>query len=69
MPLYVRTANGRMFRRAGLEFGAEPVEVADDVLKQELGPPSYPRGTTVRQVIEAERMLVCAPGSKAGREK
>jgi hypothetical protein len=61
MALEVRTANGKKFNRAGIAFGKEPVVVPDKDLEKKLGPPSYPKGSTVGSVLENEPALICRP--------
>ena len=61
MSLSVRSVTGGTFRRAGLSFSDAPTIVSEEKLNTKLGPPSYRAGTTVRDVLMAEKKLACTP--------
>lgn len=61
MGMSVRTAHGRQFRRAGIEFGPEPVVVGKKDLAEVVDPgfKGKRKPRTRGEVLEAEPMLVC----------
>lgn len=58
MGMSVRTAHGKDFWRCGIKFGAEPTVIPEAKLAEPFG--SKKLKQTVRDVLGADRMLVCA---------
>jgi hypothetical protein len=60
MSLSVRTVHGKKFRRAGREFGPEPVVVSDKELAEIVVPATKKAKAKTRgELLLGEPMLVC----------
>ena len=71
MALKIRTADGKPFYRCGIKFTGDAIIVGNKTLNKLYGSPEPSKNnpTTVKDVLLAERMLVCGPAKDVGADQ